>query len=264
MRFVEVARVNTRLTPFFCAASHSHACHSGARDFPDWRVYSPTPTPLGLVQLRFHFGRVVMCFLEVARVSRRLTPFFCIVSHSHACHCGARDLPELHIYSPIPLVLMHLGFHFGQVVMRFVEVPGVSTRLTPFFSTASHSHACHSGACNFPELRVSSPTPTILDLVHLGIHFSRVVTCFVEVARVSTRLTPSFCTASHSHPCHSGVHDFQELRVYSPTPMGLSSAHEIPFWPRCDVFRGSGTRKYKAHPVLLHSLSLSRMPLRHP
>ena len=95
--------------------------------------------------------------------------------------------------------LVNLGFHFDRVLMRFVEVAGVSTRLTPFCCTASHSHACHSGARGLPELRVYSPTPTLLGLVHLGFHFDRVVMCFVEVAHVSTRLTPFFCIASHSH-----------------------------------------------------------------
>ena len=37
----------------------------------------------------------------------------------------------------VPLGLVHLGFHFGGVVMRFVEVAGVSARLTAFFSTCA-------------------------------------------------------------------------------------------------------------------------------
>ena len=88
-----------------------------------------------LVHAGFQFGRVVMCFVKVAGVSTRLTRFFCTASHSHACHSVAPDFPQLRVYSPIPLRLRHLGFHFGCVVMRFVEVAGVSTRLTPFFST---------------------------------------------------------------------------------------------------------------------------------
>ena len=78
-----------------------------------------------------------MCFVEVAGVSTWLTPFFCTASHSHACHSGARDFPELRVYSPIPLGLVHLGFHFGRVVMCFVKVARVSTRLTPFFNTCA-------------------------------------------------------------------------------------------------------------------------------
>ena len=74
-----------------------------------------------------------MCFVQVARVSTRLTPFFCTASHSHACHSVARDFPELRVYSLIPLGLVHQEFHFGRVVMRFVKVAGVSKRLTPFF-----------------------------------------------------------------------------------------------------------------------------------
>ena len=34
-------------------------------------------------------------------------------------------------------VLVHLGFHFRRVVMRFVEVECVSTRLTPLFRTCA-------------------------------------------------------------------------------------------------------------------------------
>ena len=51
----------------------------------------------------------------------------------------------------VPLGLVHLGFDSGGVVMRFVEVAGVSTGLTAFLSTcasqctASHSQACHYG-----------------------------------------------------------------------------------------------------------------------
>ena len=82
-------------------------------------------------------GRVVMCFVEVAGVSTRLTPSSCTASHSHACHSVARDFPELHVYCEVPLGLVHLGFDFGGVVMRFVEVAGVSTGLTAFFSTCA-------------------------------------------------------------------------------------------------------------------------------
>ena len=78
-----------------------------------------------------------MRVVKVAWVSTRLTPIFCTVSNSHACHSGARHFPELRVYSPIPLGLVHLGFHFDRVVMRLVEVEGVSKRLTPFFSTCA-------------------------------------------------------------------------------------------------------------------------------
>ena len=57
-----------------CMGLQSHACHSGARDFLEVRVYSQTP--LALVKLGFHFGRVVMRLLEVACVRARLTPCF--------------------------------------------------------------------------------------------------------------------------------------------------------------------------------------------
>ena len=98
---------------------------------------TPSHSWVYLVQTGFHFGRVVMFFVEVARVSPKLTRFFCTASHSQACHFVARDFPEFRVSSPIPLGLVHLGFHFVRVVMRFVEVAGVSTRPTPFFSTCA-------------------------------------------------------------------------------------------------------------------------------
>ena len=58
MRFVEVACVRTSLTPFFAHVPHPHACHSGAPDFPEMRVYSQGA--LCLVNLAFRFGRVLM------------------------------------------------------------------------------------------------------------------------------------------------------------------------------------------------------------
>ena len=52
--------------------------------------------------------------------------------------------------------------------MRFVEVAGVSTRLTAFFSTcasectASHSEACHHGSRDLQEVRAYPPIPLAL------------------------------------------------------------------------------------------------------
>ena len=90
-----------------------------------------------LVHAGIHFSRVVMCFVEVAGVSRRLTPSSCTASHSHACHSVAVISRSCASIAEVPLALVHLGFHFGGVVMRFVEVAGVSTRLTAFFSTCA-------------------------------------------------------------------------------------------------------------------------------
>ena len=56
---------------FNAGGTDAHACHSGARDFPELRVYSRGP--LGLVNLGFQFGRVVIRFLEVACVRASLT-----------------------------------------------------------------------------------------------------------------------------------------------------------------------------------------------
>ena len=56
-----------------CMGAYSNAWHSGARDFPELRVYSPGV--LGLVNLRFRFGRVAMRYVEVACVSTSLHPW---------------------------------------------------------------------------------------------------------------------------------------------------------------------------------------------
>ena len=167
-----------------CGGTDSHACHSGVRDFPELRGYPRVP--LGLLNLGFHFGSVVMRLLEVACVRAVLTRCFpgiarvfpsCVGSseprisfcprfhafprsgmrackahpllctcgsnaggtNSHSYHSGVRDFPELHVYSRDSLGLVNLGFHFGSVVMRFVEVACVRARLTPCFAHVIHS-----------------------------------------------------------------------------------------------------------------------------
>ena len=49
------------------------------------------------------------------------------------------DFPELHVYSRGPVGLGNLGFYFGSVVMRFVEVACASASLTPCFAHVPHS-----------------------------------------------------------------------------------------------------------------------------
>ena len=72
--------------PFFCTCAsecsgvRSHACHSGARDFPGLRVYSRGPQCLA--NLGFYFGRFVMLFVEVACVSTSLHPSLAYVLRS--------------------------------------------------------------------------------------------------------------------------------------------------------------------------------------
>ena len=98
-----------------------------------------------------HFSRLVMCVVEVAGVSSRLTPSF-------------KETPTLTRPTPPPVIcrrcaptprppwdyLVQPGIQFGRVVMCLVEVLGVSTRLTAFFSTfASQCTASHSQACDY-------------------------------------------------------------------------------------------------------------------
>ena len=81
-------------------------------------------------------------------MSTRLTAFFstrasqCTASHSQACHQGSRDLAGgARLLSQLPWdYLVHPGIRFGRVVMCFVEVAGVSTRLTAFLL----AHVPHS------------------------------------------------------------------------------------------------------------------------
>ena len=90
-----------------------------------------------------------------------------------------------------------LGFHFGRAAMRFVKVAGLSRSLTAFFRTASDSGACQCGArylSGVAGLFGNSPGSSEL----LGFQSGRAVTCWVEVAAVSTRLTSFFPTASDS------------------------------------------------------------------
>ena len=51
----------------------------------------------------------------------------------------APDFPGLRVHSRRPLGLVKLGFHFGRVGMRFLEVGCVSTSLTPWFALVPHS-----------------------------------------------------------------------------------------------------------------------------
>ena len=157
MRFVEVAYVSTGFNPCIAHVPHSHECHSGAPNFPELRDYFRPP--FSLVKLGFHFGRVLMRFVEVACVSTSLTPCFAHVPHSHECHSRAPDFSELCVYAQTPLGPVKLGFHFGRVLMRLVEMAGVSTSLTRCFAHVPYSHACHSGAHDFRKLCVYSRTP---------------------------------------------------------------------------------------------------------
>ena len=63
-----------------CSGTHSHTCHSGAPNFPEFRVYSLGP--FGLVNLGFHFGALGMRFVEVACVSTSLTPWLALVPNT--------------------------------------------------------------------------------------------------------------------------------------------------------------------------------------
>ena len=56
-------------------------------------------------------------------------------SHSHACHSNGPDFPQLRVYNPhaTPLAIARLGLRFGRILMRFVEVAGVSRSLTSCF-----------------------------------------------------------------------------------------------------------------------------------
>ena len=230
MHFVKVACMGTSLNPCLplvrlgeCGCSHSHAFHSGAADLSELRVYYRTS--MGLVNLEFHFSRVLMLFVEVACVSTSLSPCFAHVPHSQACYSGAADFPELRVYSRAPLGLVKLRFYFSRVLMRFVEVACVRTSLNPCLplvrlSECGGSHACHSGAPDFPELRVYSRTP--LSLVKLRFHIGCDIMRFEEVACVSTSLNPSLplvrlskSGGSPYHACHSEAPDFSELRVNS-------------------------------------------------
>ena len=208
--------------------AHSQACHSGARDFPELHVYSRGP--LGLVNVGFHFGRVGMRCVEVACVSNTLTPSFPQVPQS------AWGLILKHA-TPAPVI--------SQSCTSIPEVLGPSERGIPFWArwhalrrsgmrdynphplictgasdcSGAHSHDCLSGALKLPELRVYSRGP--LGLVNLGFHFGRVAMRYVEVACVSTTLTPWFAQVPQ---CAVGL----ILTYATPAPRISRSCASIP------------------------------------
>ena len=85
--------------------------------------------------------------------------------------------------------------------------------------SGTHSHACHSSAPYFPELRAYSRGP--LGLVNLGLHFGPVVMRFVEVAWVSTSLFPLCALNSESVVGLTLTHP-------TPTPIICWSCASIP------------------------------------
>ena len=121
MSYVEVACLSTSLTPWFkqvpvCAVglirTHATPAPVISRSFGvSFR------RPLGLVNLGFYFRRVGMR-------EYKAPPFLCtgtledMGAHSQAYHSSALDLPELHVYSRVPLGLVNLGIHFERVGMR--------------------------------------------------------------------------------------------------------------------------------------------------
>ena len=204
-----------------------------------------------------------MCLVEVAGVSTRLSACFSTcaskstASQLQACHYGCRDLAggaRLLSNSPGTIYCTREPV-LGRVVMSFVEVAGVSTRLSPYtLAQPSHSHACHSVARAFPELRLywrgfpgsSAPGISCWWRCHAFGGSGR---------REYKDSPPSLAHVPHSalpltrRRATTAAVIWQEVRAYSPTFLGLSTSPDNPFWPRGDVFRGSGRREYKAQPV---------------
>ena len=155
---------------------------------------------MGLIHLGFHFGSVLMRFLEVACVTTRISPYFapcvsqCTACNSDACHSGAPDFPEFRVYSRYPLGLVHLGFHFGRVLMRFLEEACVTKRLTPYFALGP-PHSAEPVTCTlFPKSLGSSAT---------GIPFwprshaslgSGMRACFADVPHSAQPVTLTYAT----------------------------------------------------------------------
>ena len=134
-------------------------------------------------------------------------PFVCTCASecggtcSHACHSSARDLPELRIYTRSPLGLVNMAFHFGCVVMRFVEVTCVSTSPSPWFALVPQSAMGLTLTHATPAPVNSQSCETIPDTLRSsqpGIPLGRVVMPFVEVACMSTSHTPWFSQVPQS------------------------------------------------------------------
>ena len=244
----------------FTCCPYSHACHSGAPDIPEFRVYYRGP--VGLVNLGFPFGRVVMSFVEVVCVGTSLTPFFSLVTQSAVALTLTHGTPAPRFLGvarlfPRSLGSSEPGIPFwprchafrGSAICEFKPHPLLFTCDSE--CGGHHSHACHSSAPYFPELRVYSRRP--FGLVRLGFHFGRVVMRFVEVACVSSSLTPCFSLVPKSAVALTLTHatpapQFPGVARQFPKSLG-SSKPGIPFWPRCHAFRRSGMRKCKPHPL---------------
>ena len=92
---------------------------------------------------------------------------------------------------------MSLRFHFGRVLIHSVEVAGVTTSLNPCVAQVPQSAPAVTLTQATPAyvtFRSCAPIPkgSPLGLVSLGLYLGRAVMRSVEVARVSSRLTPSF------------------------------------------------------------------------
>ena len=87
-----------------------------------------------------------MRYLEFAGVTTGLNPCVAQLPQSVPAVTLARATPGsvtswscVFIPKGRPLGLVSLGLHFGRVLMRYVEVAGVSSRLTPFVSLSRMS-----------------------------------------------------------------------------------------------------------------------------
>ena len=84
------------------------------------------------MSLGFHFGRVLMRSVKVAGVTTSFNPCVARVPQSAPAVTLTQATPAsvtswscAPIPKENPLGLVSLGFHFGHVALRFVEVAGV-------------------------------------------------------------------------------------------------------------------------------------------
>ena len=88
----------------------------------------------------------------------------CMGAQSNECHSVFRDFPELRVYSRRPLDIVSLGFRFGRVGMRYVEVACVSTSVHPCFAQVPKSAWGLSRTHATPALMISRSCASIPDV----------------------------------------------------------------------------------------------------
>ena len=156
--------------------------------------------------------------------------------------------------------LVKLGFHFGGVPLRLVEVEGVSTGRKPLFrACASLSRMPFRRSCFFGVARLfPSSHGTPMGLVKLGVHFGGVPFAFGGSGRREYKpqaLVSRMClNLTHAIPALLIFRSCASIRELTWDSQGSSEAG-IPFSRRSAALGGSGRREYKLQSLFVTGAS---------